>query len=68
LAFFQSDFRCTACKNWVTLYVTAEDKPSSKAAFRYTCACGRVISGEGGSFASAKNIPFSAIVAELVPA
>jgi hypothetical protein len=67
LAIFQSDFRCTTCKNWVTLYVTAEDKPTSKATFRYTCSCGRVISGAGGSFAAAKNIPFSAIVADLVP-
>jgi hypothetical protein len=48
--------------------VTADDKPSSKANFRFICTCSRVIDGTGGSFAAAKNIPFSAVVAELVPA
>jgi hypothetical protein len=48
--------------------VTADDKPSSKASFRFICTCSRVIEATDGSFAPAKNIPFSALVAELVKA
>ncbi|MEX2185760.1 MAG: hypothetical protein WD875_03155 [Pirellulales bacterium] len=68
MSIYQSDSRCTACKNWVTVYVNATDRPTKDASFQFTCVCQRVVGGTGGTFAAARHIPFGAIVADLVPA
>ena len=68
MATYQSDSRCTACKNWVTVYVTADARPTKDASFQFLCTCNRVISGTGGTFGEVKNVPYGAVVAELLPA
>jgi hypothetical protein len=52
----------------VTVYVNAAERPPSDASFRFACTCQRIVTGTGGKFAVARNIPYGATVAELVPA
>jgi hypothetical protein len=52
----------------VTVYVTADARPTKDASFQFLCTCNRVISGTGGTFGEVKNVPYGAVVAELLPA
>jgi hypothetical protein len=52
----------------VTVYVTADARPTKDASFQFLCTCNRVISGTGGTFGEVKNVPYGAVVAELTKA
>lgn len=65
LSIYRSDSRCTVCKKWATVYINTDEQPTSTTAFEFSCSCGRMIGGTGGTFAAAKHIPFGATVAQL---
>jgi hypothetical protein len=67
MSIYKADSRCTHCKNWATVHLSALECPTTGTRFLFTCQCLRRVEGVNADFTKIPAMPPGGVIAVAIP-